>query len=365
MAVVVPALVPANYTRRHDLFADAGLSDPDAAIMSLLKAADSRGWTKPGMALAESLRLVVDFDHQLAPFVQSLLDLGVDWLTLRGGDLATMLWLAHSQAGEDLDLASFVFTFVLKLWESDHQREAAALMRFLVAVDFDYSDLYLEQGIAHAFFEAREPNPLVWKLLQHCKDRHGPALRILELGCGIGNDAIGFLSGTQTEAYTGVDLSQPALDSHKERFAAKDRPQAEHRLIQGDFVQSLKDHAGVDPGEVNVIYSYSSLHYFSSDEVKMIFNLVRRLLEPGIGLFCFAIKGKGSAWDGQGVPLYRPDVWINYDGQSRWFPSKSALTKLVDNYGFELRVHQWHEHWGYSELGKCDQFHYVICTPRA
>jgi hypothetical protein len=98
--------------------------------------------------------------------------------------------------------------------------------------------------------------------------------------------------------------------------------------------------------------------------VGTLFDRVRALLRPGDGLFCFAIKGEGSVWDGQGVPLYRPDVWINLDGQSRWFPSKDAVRRMVDGHRFELLVHEWHEHWGYSEVGKADRFHYVICTPR-
>jgi len=86
---------------------------------------------------------------------------------------------------------------------------------------------------------------------------------------------------------------------------------------------------------------------------------------PGGGFFAFGIKGQGSVWDGQGLPLYRPDVWVNWDGQSRWFPSREALVRQLDRAGFEVRFHELHDHWGYSELGKRDVFHYVLLTPRA
>jgi hypothetical protein len=76
------------------------------------------------------------------------------------------------------------------------------------------------------------------------------------------------------------------------------------------------------------------------------------------------MKGAGSVWEGQGLPLYRPDVWVNWDGQSRWFPSRDALVRQLDRAGFELRFHEQHAHWGYSEIGKRDVFHYVLCSPR-
>ena len=91
---------------------------------------------------------------------------------------------------------------------------------------------------------------------------------------------------------------------------------------------------------------------------------MRNLLLKKEGLFVFGLKGTGSVWDGQGVPLKRPDVWINLDGQSRWFPEKGAVYKMAERYGFDILLHEVHEHWSYSETGRSDNFHYVICTPR-
>ena len=142
------------------------------------------------------------------------------------------------------------------------------------------------------------------------------------------------------------------------------RPDLTLETRPGDFSSFLIDLAGRQGHGVGLVYSYSSLHYFSSGELEDIFHRVKLLLEPGRGLFAFGIKGEGSIWDGQGVPLYRPDVWINCDGQSRWFPSREAIVALTDRMGFELRLHEWYEHWGYSEEGEKDLFHYVICSPR-
>ena len=58
-------------------------------------------------------------------------------------------------------------------------------------------------------------------------------------------------------------------------------------------------------------------------------------------------------------------VWINFDGQSRWFPSRSKLAAMLDSYGYEIIDHSIFEHWSYSKLGEPDNFHYCICSPRA
>jgi SAM-dependent methyltransferase len=251
----------------------------------------------------------------------------------------------------------------------------------------------------------------VWRLLDELGAR-GARLRVLELGCGVGNDAFGFLGAPIVEGYAGVDVSRDALRAFEERWD-RERPPVRPTLVQADFVEALSRGAAVAEG-TNLVYSYSSLHYFSSGELARIYALVRQLLLDGscgrapgqpdevapahqwapdaergfaaspdleraggpggrslsslprqeTGFFAFGIKGAGSVWEGQGLPLYRPDVWINWDGQSRWFPSREALDRQLDRAGFEVRFHELHAHWGYSERGKKDVFHYVLCSPR-
>jgi hypothetical protein len=167
------------------------------------------------------------------------------------------------------------------------------------------------------------------------------------------------------DAYAGLDVSREALEAFRAR-AERERPPVRPALVQGDFVDVLARGAPEVAG-ANVVYSYSSLHYFSSGELARIEALVRALLlrAGDVGWFAFGIKGAGSIWEGQGLPLYRPDVWINWDGQSRWFPSEEALRRQLDRAGFEVRLHQLQPHWGYSEKGKRDVFHYVLASPRA
>jgi SAM-dependent methyltransferase len=361
--------MPANFTRRRDLLVDAGIADPDAALGRLAADVEALGlpgaWTEeraPGAperlrdALAPRLARVAPAQLRLARLVP-------EWVTGRSGDLATALWLAQVEHGEGLDAAGFLLAVLDALVADGREKDALAYARFMLDLRFDWARVYTVPGIAWEFLRPRDPNPLVWRLLDDLGER-GVRARVLELGCGVGNDAFGLLGSPVVDAYAGVDVSAEALDAFRARVE-RERPRVAPILLRGDFLDVLEGPAGA--AGANVVYSYSSLHYFSSGDLARIYALVRRRLQEGApdgGFFAFAIKGEGSVWEGQGLPLYRPDVWINWDGQSRWFPSRAALDRQLDRAGFEMRFHELHDHWGYSEVGKKDVFHYVLCSPR-
>jgi SAM-dependent methyltransferase len=390
--------VPANFTRRRDLFADAGLGDADAVLGALAHEVAALGlpaeWetsSPPGglaavrAALAPRVGRVPAEQLRLARHVP-------EFVTERSGDLASALWLARAEHGDRLDVPGFLLAVLDALAAAGRERDALAYARFMLDLRFDWGRVYDDPRLAHAFTRPREPNPLVWLLLEELGAR-GDRLRVLELGCGIGNDAFGFLQSPLVDAYAGVDVSDEALRAFEARWE-RERPPVRPALVRGDFADVLARGAP-EPGGANLVYSYSSLHYFSSGELGRIYALVRRLLlgaasgraegqrdeaapgragdrgegprrvpRPDAGYFAFGIKGAGSVWEGQGLPLYRPDVWVNWDGQSRWFPSEEALRRQLDRAGFEVRFHQLHAHWGYSEKGKRDVFHYVLASPR-
>ncbi len=365
--------MPANFTRRRDLFADAGLTDAGAGADALLAAlgrevaalglpaewqtsSPAGGLDAVRAALAPRLARVPAEQLRLARHVP-------EFVTERSGDLATALWLARAEHGEKLDVPGFLLAILDALAAAGRERDALAYARFMLDLRFDWGRVYEDPRLAYEFTRPREPNPLVWLLLEELGAR-GERLRVLELGCGIGNDAFGFLQSPLVDAYVGVDVSDEALRAFDARWQ-RERPPVRPALVRGDFADVLARGAPEIAG-ANLVYSYSSLHYFSSGELARIYALVRRLLLEGEGdrFFAFGIKGAGSVWEGQGLPLYRPDVWVNWDGQSRWFPSEEALRRQLDRAGFEVRFHQLHAHWGYSEKGRRDVFHYVLASPR-
>jgi len=361
--------VPANFTRRRDLFLDSGFGAPDEVLGALGREVAALGPPAQWGAFAAegglaALRAALAPRVGRLPAAQQRLARHVpEFVTARSGDLATALWLARAEHGEALDVAGFLLAILDALAEAGRERDALAYARFMLDLRFDWGHIYEDPGIAYAFTRVREPNPLVWRLLEELGAR-GVEARVLELGCGVGNDAFGFLSAPGVAGYAGVDVSADALRAFEARYE-RELPPVRPALVQGDFVEVLERPPEGAAG-ANLVYSYSSLHYFSSGELAHIHALVRRLLRTGggEGFFAFGMKGAGSVWEGQGLPLYRPDVWINWDGQSRWFPSRDALVRQLDRAGFELRFHELHAHWGYSEAGRRDVFHYVLCSPR-
>jgi SAM-dependent methyltransferase len=356
--------MPANDARRLELLRDAGFPDPDTALNRLRE--DVGQLPLPGGAATEASTIRTALAERLArlPGDQArLAKLVPELIGDRSGDLATALWLARAQHGDALDLPGFALATLDALLASGREMEGLALARFLLDGRFDWQQVYDSGTVPHEFLRPRDPNPLVWQLLDELSPYR--PLRVIELGCGIGNDALALLESPHVDRYLGIDVVPQAIEGFRRRVA--DAPHLTRpELVCGDFAERLADPAVREAG-YNCVYAYSSLHYFASAELKRIFALVRSLLLAGgrTGFFAFGLKGTGSIWDGQGLPLYRPDVWINPDGQSRWFPSRQALAKELDAAGFEVRLHELHNHWGYSEKGKRDTFHYVVCTPRA
>jgi SAM-dependent methyltransferase len=356
--------MPANDARRLELLRDAGFPSPDSALARLRD--EMAALPLPGEhevvpntirgALAPRLARVPAPQAALARLVPALIG-------ERSGDLVTALWLARSQHGDDLDLPGFALAVLDAFLAAGREPEGLALARFLLDGRFDWQRVYDAAAPDHEFLRPREPNPLIWQLLEDLAPYR--PLRVIELGCGIGNDALPLLESPHVDRYLGIDVVARALEVFRHRLGTGGRRTAPE-LVYGDFAERLADPA-VREARYNCVYAYSSLHYFASAELRRIFGLVRALLLASgrIGFFAFGIKGTGSVWEGQGVPLYRPDVWINPDGQSRWFPTKQALARELDAAGFEVRFHDLHNHWGYSEKGKRDAFHYLVCTPRA
>lgn len=356
--------MPANDARRLELLRDAGFPSPDSALARLR---DEVGQLPlPGGVATEANTVRGALAHRVSrlPADQArLAKLVPELIGERSGDLATALWLARAQHGDALDLPGFALAVLDAFLATGREREGLALARFLLDGRFDWQQVYDSGTVPHEFLRPRDPNPLIWQLLDDLAPYR--PLRVIELGCGIGNDAMALLDSPDVDRYLGIDVVPQAIDGFRRRLETA-RPRTDPELVCGDFAEHLAAPA-VREARYNCVYAYSSLHYFASAELRRIFGLVRSLLLAGgrNGFFAFGLKGTGSIWEGQGLPLYRPDVWINPDGQSRWFPTRQALAKELDAAGFEVRFHELHHHWGYSEKGKRDTFHYVVCTPRA
>ena len=93
--------------------------------------------------------------------------------------------------------------------------------------------------------------------------------KVLEIGCGNGADGVMFaMNGAE---YTGVDLTQPAIDATREHFQILG--------LQGKFRLENAEHLSFDDAAFDMVYSMGVLHHTS--DTQQAINEVYRVLKPG------------------------------------------------------------------------------------
>ena len=105
--------------------------------------------------------------------------------------------------------------------------------------------------------------------------------RILEIGCGIGTDAIEFARhGAQ---YVGIDLSSESINLTKKRFDVYNLKGEFYNIDAADDLSFL--------GKFDLVYSFGVIHHYPN--VEKIIDNVKKLLKPK-GIFKFMVYAKNS-----------------------------------------------------------------------
>src|SRR6266700_761401 len=103
--------------------------------------------------------------------------------------------------------------------------------------------------------------------------------KVLELGCGLGNDSFFFTSEGNNVVAT--DFSEVVIKQNSEHY----RKQTNLIFKTVDMSQKLP----FDSSQFNVVYARLSLHYFTNQITKQLFDEIHRILKHG-GLLCFVCK---------------------------------------------------------------------------
>lgn len=162
-----------------------------------------------------------------------------------------------------------------------------------------------------------------------CLQRIAPESRILELGCGAGNDAATFAGAGHT--VTATDFVDSAIAANRERLGHI--PNLSFRIMRTDGPFPFAD------GAFDAVYAHLSLHYFTHDITMEILAEIRRVLIPG-GLLMFACKSPGDPLYGKGSQV-EPDMY-DLNGHVRRFFSEAYARSLLAG-GFtdiEVAAHQ-------------------------
>jgi SAM-dependent methyltransferase len=124
-----------------------------------------------------------------------------------------------------------------------------------------------------------------------------PRSRVLELGCGTGEDAAYFAGlGHQT---LGLDFAETATEEARRRHAGV----AKVSFSTHDIAQPIEVH----DASFELVYARLSLHYFSDAVTRAIFREVHRVLAPG-GIVAFMCKSTSDRLYGRGTEL-EPDMF--------------------------------------------------------
>lgn len=166
--------------------------------------------------------------------------------------------------------------------------------------------------------DSREPSELALALSQTLNH----PTRILELGCGPGDDSVYFArSGHRVVAADFVRV-EPSWSR-----AASEIPSLTFLICD------LRQNLPLLDASIDVAYARLSLHYFSDDVTHDIFHEIHRVLVPD-GLFVFLCKSVSDPLHGRGEALATNMFRIN-DKIYHFFDENFALACLGDDFAVE------------------------------
>lgn len=160
-----------------------------------------------------------------------------------------------------------------------------------------------------------------------------PRQKILELGCGAGNDSNYF--ATLAHQVLATDFSDVAIDKNREQY------QADNLKFE---VLDITEGLPFKNNSYDLVYARLSLHYFSDQKTREIIQEIERTLKPG-GLLAFVCKSTSDPKYGQGKEI--ENDMFESDHVRHFFSEKYARELLKDK--FEIIKIESGEEQFYSE----------------
>ena len=158
---------------------------------------------------------------------------------------------------------------------------------------------------------SKEPTPFALEVLKYLK----PSSKILDLGCGVGNDSNFFAtSGHQVVA---TDFSDVAIEKNKEFYKT---PGLSFEVL------NMEEKFPYEDPSFDCVYSRLSLHYFTDLKTRGIFSEIYKVLKPG-GLFAFVVKSTTDPKYAEGEKIEANMHETN--GHIRHFFSEEYIKELL------------------------------------
>jgi len=142
---------------------------------------------------------------------------------------------------------------------------------------------------------------------------------ILELGCGVGRDAVVFQRAGHSVVAT--DSSEVAIDQNTVEFSNSG---VDFKVID------MQDLLPYSDQEFDVVYANLSLHYYLNEKTREIVSEIERILKNG-GIFAFACKSH-DAQRTDGADVIEPDVYVAKSGHATHMFSTDYAKSLLEKY---------------------------------
>ena len=146
-----------------------------------------------------------------------------------------------------------------------------------------------------------------------------PHSKILELGCGVGNDSVALAKAGHK--ITATDFSEIAINKNTRYFI--DIPNLKFKLLDISSLQS-----NINDNDFDAIYARLSLHYFKDKTTKKIFDNIHQILKTN-GLLFFMCKSTKDDLYGKGNKIEN-DMFEN-EGHVRHFFSPEYVKSCLGN----------------------------------
>ena len=261
----------------------------------------------------------------------------------------------------------------------------------------------------HNFMKDRPCHPLTSYLLAHPESigallsgqpigqKRGNRLKMLELGPGIGNDAVALVKGLDLLSYHAVEASEKAAEICRgrlqEALATKNGiPPDEIKVAVADFMPMLQSmsylatrqrHSSASLKEdenrrlseyPNVILSISSLYHRWPDELEKALLCISNILRVFRGKLVFAIATKDSETRQNHKIIHHDDppgflVGLHeQEGMIRSFGSREAVNAMLQKVHFDFLSPNTRQFEatveGYNQDGAKEEFYCVIVQPK-
>lgn len=161
-----------------------------------------------------------------------------------------------------------------------------------------------------------------------------PNSRILDLGCGLGNDDTIFAQAGHIILAT--DFSEVAISKCSKRFSNYSNLKFE--------ILDLTEPFRFSDNEFDVVYAKLSLHYFTDQVTKEIFNEIYRVLKPS-GYFCFLCKSIKDKYYGKGKVIEK-DMFKNNEHIKHFFSEEYTKSLLKDKFVIAKIVNGYEKFYG-------------------